>query len=443
MRTDLEIVQLPDPLPNWGGRLGRNKINTDPDFGSKIVRITDASDSGGHSLFTASGAGANIWNRNETMLLVETPGGGKLVYQFNPATMQSKQLPYKYNGKYAFSGVQPGVLFGLDGTALKKLKFAFVNGEWVYQNTSDVCDFANCLPAGFNLKWTGSFGGSNDDAMFTVGFSEGVQNTCIHSCVWQRGHGVGKGYRTFNSETGMISGDWGEIGAARLVSNDTKIPFTIHETSSTPVKEYSNIGPHSGAPTLLWHTSMLDIHDIGVSGHKAGGMKHLYAGGPGNGQIKEVLYADVTQVRLVVPHDKLPESQINPGTGQPQYYKGDSHYAFGKFDPDDHSIFWMSQQTKPDLADGQTKPFTSCWTNEIVGYEVDTGIVYRACHTFNSAKSEFFVIENAIAVPSPKGRFIAFASDMMGQVGSKTGADIGTPGIDARGDVFVARLVTP
>lgn len=440
MRSDLQIVQLPAILPNWGGLLGRNKINVDPDFGCKIVRVTDASDNKGQSLMTADGAGANIWNKNDTMLLVKAPGGGVLIYQFNPSTMQSKQLPYKYNGKYAFSGSQPGVLFGLEGTVVKKLKFAFVGGTWVYKNTTDVCDFAHCLPAGFKLNWQGSFGGSNDDSQFTVGFSEGVQNSAIYACVWHSGHGVGKGYRVFNTETGQISGDWGEIGQVRLVSPDAKVPFTLHECSSCPNSEYSFIGPHNAGNSLIWHTPMLDIQDIGVSGHKAGGLKHLYAGGPGGGQILEVEYADVTKRRLVCTKDQLPAGQTDPSTGKPQQYDGDRHYAFGKFDPNDNSIFWVSGQTDASTANGRDKPFTSCWMNEVVGYEAQTGVVHRACHTGNSGLSEFFIVQHAIAVPSPSGHFVAFASDMQGGCGSKNGTDVGIPGTDARGDVFVVRV---
>lgn len=426
LRTDLEVVQLPS-TPPFSGLLGKNTIQADPDFLAPILRLTDASDNHNSSILTADSGNGGLWNADETMLALRTPGGGSLIYQFNPNKMRGQNLGIKLKGKVCFSGSQPSVLYQLIGSVVSKLQFHLTKGVWAFVGSTVVCDFVKILPAGFKIQWTGSFNVSMDDSAFCVGFSEGAQNSAVLCCIYQHGKGV-SGFRLLNTHDGTVSGDWGEQGTIRLVSNFAKVPFSMHECSQTPNPAFAYVSAFQASSPLFWHVPTLDLIDAGVSGHAASGFLHHYAGGPGGGQIAEVSYADPTKKRLIVPAADLPASQTPP-----QHYTGDSHFGFGTMDPLDHSAFWATGQTL-------ISPFTSALMNEVRGYDAMGGPIYRACHTFNSGKSQEFIAANAMAVPSPRGRFVAFASDMMGTLGSNTGQAQGTLGVDCRADVFIVKV---
>lgn len=422
MRTDLEIVQ-PPTTPNFGGLVGRNITQTDPDFGTQIVRVTDGTDAGGRSMQTADSGAAVIWNKNDTLLLCRSTGGVSFLFQFDPKRMQAKNLGIKYKDDVCFSRTKPGVVYQLlNKHILQKQTFALISGVWTLQTTIDLCDFATVLPPGFKIKWAGSFITCSDDSTFMVGYSEGVQNSAFYCCVWR----VGLGFRVLNTQTGIITG-WGAVGTAVVKSSTTKLPFTLHECSMTPNRNVGSLGPAFTGGHLFWTISTLNLVDLESPGHSAQGMLHSYPGSPGGGQIREVAYADPAQRRLIVPAANLPANQVPP-----QKYDGDQHFSMGKLSSTDNSVFWVTGRS--------TYPNTSAWMNEVRGYEITTGKVFRACHTFNSGQSAEFIPAYAIAVASQTGKFVAFCSDMMGTLGSTSGAETATLGKDARGDVFVVRV---
>lgn len=435
MRTDLEIVQIPDPLPNWGGLMGKNTIFKDPDFGAEIVRLTDGSDNS----FKTFQTGTNTWNRNDTMIKVTTPGGRVSVFQFNPATMQRLPEPVAIltDGKCAFSTANPGILYQQVGPVIKKITFTKVAGLWkLNPGSTVVCDFTKILPAGFDVNWIGTFDLSDADKSFCLGISEGVQNSAFYGCVWQKGHGPGKGYRMLNTRDGIITGDWGPTGPIAMTSTDTKVPFTLHEMSQTPNPRFVSVGAFQGGSSpLIWEVATVNLVDTIITGHRANGYLHSYAGGPGDGQFGVVKYMESwgkvgsSFHELLIPRDKLPSSLG-------QVYDGDMHANFGLLSKTDESIFWATGSTT-------TTPFTSAWMNEIRGYDVVKKIVYRACHTFNTGKSKFFSTANALSKASQTGKFVAWSTDAMGTLGSTSGGAQGQLETDSRADIFVARLVLP
>lgn len=427
LRTDQAIVQLPAALPNFGGLVGKNTIQTDPDFQTKIVRATDASDNSNNSLQTSDGPESPLWNTNDTMLLCKNNGGVSFLLQFDPKKLVAKNSGLKFKGKIGFSKKSPHVLYQLtDGHLLQKVQLTAVKGVFSIGATTDVADFATKLPTGFKVNWVGSLNIAQDDNTFAIGFSEGIQETCFTVIAWRKG----KGFRVLNTQTGQITGDWGTTGKATLTTTAYNFPFTLHEGSISPNPDIAlfTISPKSGGGRFYWKVDSNTLVDLPVSGHAARGYAHLYAGGPGGGQIAELSYTNPPVKRLIVPSTNLPSSQVPPQT-----YDGDSHFGFGKPDKNDNAIFWVSSQS-------QTYPFTAAFMNEVRGYNAQTGIVSRACHTFNSGKANEFIVKNAVCVPSQTGKFIAFASDMMGALGSTSGAAKGTLGVDCRGDVFIVQI---
>jgi len=424
MRTDLDIVQLPTPLPNFGGLLGKNTIQTDPNFLTKMVRLTDASFSANRSMQTADAMQAVLWNTDDTLLLVRNTEAQSFMIQFNPVTMQGSTLPYSYaKTGLAFSRVSNNILFTLDGTVLGKTTFAEVSGTWVLVLNEKICDFKDILPAGFKVKWTSSFIGSIDDSQFSVGFSEGEQGTAFTVCVYR----VGSGFRMLNTQTGAVTGQWGTVGTAVLKSPTMKIPFTLHEVYTTPNNNYVMLTPfdEKTSTQFVWNVEGLAIQDNELGGHEAHGMITMYSGGPGGGQLAYGAYVTPTIHKDVVPAANLPASKG-------QKYVGDRHFEFGKVNAADDGIIWSTGVS--------VNPYVSAWQSELIGYSTVTGSVYRACHTFNSNRSTEFIVANALAVGSQTGKFVAFTSDMMGNLGATTGSPKGILGKDARGDVFVANV---
>jgi len=420
LRTDLDIVQLPNPIPNWGGLYGANITQRDPNFGTVIVRLTDANTSNNLSAQTADEAEAGIWNTNDTVIAVRNTMGGSILYSFDPATMQGQKTNLARYGDVRFSGVNPNVFYELSKTQVTQLTLTNNNGVWSTTSVP-VCDFANILPVGFKVNWKGTFGMSQDDSTFTVAFSEGVQETGFHVCVYR----VGAGYRMLDTKAGKISGQWGPVGSVVLTSHNYKFPFLLHEANSSPNPAYATIGAAKGVPdTMLWVLDSLDIFEVMCTGHAARGMKHIYPGGLGGGNVACFAYTNVNKsgMTTVIDPKKLPP-----------HYTGDRHFGFGKYDPNDASIIWSSSLTT-------ANPFGAAWENEVFGYDTVAGVVYRACHTFNSGKSTEFITLNAMACASQTGRFVAFNSDMMGTLGSTTGNPQGTLGVDCRGDVFIVQV---
>lgn len=411
LRTDISIQQLPTLLPDFSK--GKNIIQTDPNFGTKIVRLTDETDNV-NSLMTADGPDAPIWNCNDTMFLCRTNGGGSLLFQFDPKKLQGTNLNLNLKGKVGFSCKTPGVLYQMqDGHTLQKNIFKKVKGLWTFESSSLVCDFAQALPPGFKINWIGSLSVTQDDSTFVICFSEGVQESCFTVVCWKKG----KGFRTLNTATGDVTG-WGTTGKAVVTTTRYTFPFMLHEgsISPNPATAIFTVSPKTGGGRFYWNIDTLTLVDIPVSGHAAKGYSHLYAGGPGGGQIAEMSYSNPPFKRLIVPQTELPQNQVPP-----QVYDGDSHFGFGKVDVADHSIFWASSQSL-------LSPFTAAFMNEIRGYNAQTGMIYRACHTFNSGLEPDFIAKNAIAVPSQTGKFIAWTSDIMGTLKAK------------RADVFIVQV---
>jgi hypothetical protein len=465
LRTDLAIAQLPLPAPNVGGLLGKNTVYTDPAFGTKVVRLTDGSSgSGNFSSMQTNGdpSGYPIWNTDDTLMMCRNNGGNSFLFQFNPSTLQGTQLgtafPYKLSGVSCFSQVTKGVLYNAPGggTVLNALTFALIGGVWTYQSTAVVCDFANILPAGFDVIWQSDLTISLSDAVFSLAFSAaGAQDTGFNACLFKPGSGPGTGYRMINTQTLAVTGQWGLIGTATLEHTAFE-NFLLHGVNQSPNPAFTTLSPVHGSSlgTFVWPNAGLVLTQSGESGHHGLGYLSAYTGGPGRGQYAGFTYAAPTVHTLVIPKQAgppgLPAYNLQYPGGPEQVYKGDQHSAFGPRSLTDAALLWITNG--PPV----TNPFTSCWYGELRGLDVtgaisgQQGTVYRAAHTRNSGRSTQYIVTSAQVAPSQTGKFVAFTSDFagdgnVGPLGSTSGAATGTVGVDARGDVFVVAiaLVSP
>src|SRR5258708_34578114 len=112
-----ETPMLPPP---------RNVVFADPDFGSSMVRATDATTNfilPGTFLMTESGGEANAWSADTKKFYVTGQGGQVLAFAFNPATMAVDSLPKAVPGQGLLLPLRPG-------------SFSFVDPDLIYATSN-------------------------------------------------------------------------------------------------------------------------------------------------------------------------------------------------------------------------------------------------------------------------------------------------------------------
>jgi hypothetical protein len=441
-RTDQAIVQVPAP-PNVGNLTGLNTVVTDPDFGNRIVRITDANENPStnfqnRSFMTASSGSAdeNIWNVDSTLLIVQDTGARGYPLSFDPSTMQASRMYVRkfpstngliLNRTGNWSRVNPNVLYTEDGATIQQYDFSDRVNPPAPQLVYDFASSANCLPAGFAPTWQSRGGVSADDTVFAMGYSNrGGQGTGVYAVVYK----AGSGCSVLNTSTGQVSGDWGVKGTINRPER-----WTIHNTKISRdgnwliiAKENCLITTCSKGP-YFWQIGTTNVISCGDGGLGSGHWTEGYTHWVNNHNTPIGSQA----MRLFA----LPSSAINitpylPSSGMSGLM--DQHLSWNNADPLDRVPFasstWMP-----------LSPFTGPWYNEIIGVAADgSGTIWRFAHTFITGRNQNFTITYGIGSISQDGRFFAFSSDWMSTLGSESGAKNCTTGTNCRGDVFVVEL---
>lgn len=441
-RTDQNVVQVPTP-PNVGILSGANTIVTDPDFGNRIVRITDANTNPltnfqNRTFMTASSGSAdeNIWNLDSTLLVVQDTGSRGYPFSFDPNTMQASRMYVSsfpstnglmLPGSGSWSRVNPNLLYLEKGTAINKYDFTDrLNTPPTPQPVYDFTSSPNCLPAGFTMTWMSRGGVSGDDSVFGMAYSNsGGQQTAVYAVAYK----VGSGCTLLNTSTGQVKGDWGAQGTI-----DRPDRFTIHNTKLSKDGNWLIIAV--GTCTLsscskgpyFWQigtTHVVSCGDGGLcDGHFTEGYTHWVNNNntPFSNQVIRSFgdTSSATNLTHVFP------------SGLSGYF--DQHQSWNNVDPAD-SVPFVSSTWIP------FSPFTAPWYNEIIAVAADgSGTTWRFAHSFITAHSHNFTSEYGIGSVSQDGKFFAFSSDWMGTLGSESGATTCTVGTNCRGDVFVVEL---
>jgi hypothetical protein len=441
-RTDLGIVQLPLAPPNVGNLSGANTIVTDPNFGNRIVRITDANTNpdpvfkNRTYVTTSSGsADENIWNIDSTLFIVQDSGTNAFPYTFNPGTMQAARMyvpnfpttnGLKMSDTGIWSRVSPNVLYTYGGTAISKYDFTDRTNPPSPQPFYDFTSSPNCLPAGFTVIWKTQGGVSGDDTVFGMAYSNtGGQGTGVNVVVYK----VGSGCSTLNTQTGQVGGDWGAKGTINIPDR-----WTIHNVklskdgnwmvivSSICYSSTCMVSPY------FWQIGTTNVTSCGNGGHCTGHWTEGYTHWVNNNNSpmsnqwirsfpEATLTSDLT-------------TTFPPGITAPF----DQHQSWNNVDPADTLPFFSSTWST-------ISPFPAPWYNEIIAIAADgSGKAWRFAHSFVTARSQRFSTEYAIGTVSQDGKFFIFSSDWMGKLGSESGNATCTTGSDCRGDVFVVEL---
>ncbi len=441
-RSDLKIVQMPKTPPSVGNLAGANTIVSDPDFGNRIVRITDANTNPEATFknrtFTATASGsadANLWNTDSTLFIVQDTGTYGYPFTFNPTTMQaarmyvssfpaSNGITLPYGGDW--SRVNPNVLYTFGKTTIAKYDFTDRTTPPSPQQIYDFTSNPNCLPAGFKPAWGDSAGISGDDTVFGTAYSNtGGQGTGIYVMVYK----MGSGCSTLNTQTGQVGGDWGSKGTINIADR-----WTIHGVKLSKDGNWMVIVPTNctssscSAGPYFWQVGTTNVTSCGqggaCSGHWTEGYSHWVNND--NSPMSNQVFRSFAQATSV---SNLTTS-FPPGITAPF----DQHQSWNNVDAADTLPFFSTTWST-------TSPFTAPWYNEIIAVAADgSGKTWRFAHTFITAQSQRFSTKYAIGTISQDGRFFILSSDWLGKLGSESGTPTCTIGSNCRGDVFVVEL---
>jgi hypothetical protein len=443
-RTDYTIAQIPSTIPNVGNVSGANTIVTDPDFGNRIVRITDWNTDPGlpstsRSFVSAASGSAdeNLWNLDSTMFILQSLGDWGYTFTFDPATLQATRM---YTSSYASTGglklsnggtwsrVNANILYTWGGTVISKYDFSNRTTPPSAQQVYDFTSSRNCLPAGFSVTWTSAGGVSAGDTVFGMAFSNtGIQGTGVYAMAYT----VGKGCTVLNTQTGQVTGDWGTTGTINIGDR-----WTIHNAKiskdgnwlivvpTTCLSSTCSTGPY------FWQIGTTNVSSCGdgkssgqmCGGHWTEGYTH-WINNYDNGKEASRPFSDPTAFQEL--------NSVIPTGIQPPL---DEHASWNNADPADSLPFFLTYWST-------TTPFPAAWYNEITGVAPDgSGKVWRFAHSFITAQSQIFSTSYGIGSVSQDGRFFLFSSDWMGTLGSQSEASTCTIGTDCRGDVFIVEL---
>src|SRR2546423_5270321 len=222
-RTDNAVVQIPSQIPNVGNLLGANTVVTDPDFGSRVVRVTDWNTDPAASLAnrsyvsaTSGSADENLWNTDSTMLILQTMGTTVFPFTFDPLSMQAHRMYVSSNpshgglmiaGAGMWSRVSANLLYATGDTdpTISKYDFSDRTNPPSAQLVYDFRTSPNCLPAGFTQTWKTKGGESAGDEVFGMGFSNaGSQGRGVYAAAYK----AGSGCTLLNTHTRQAWGAW-------------------------------------------------------------------------------------------------------------------------------------------------------------------------------------------------------------------------------------------
>lgn len=462
-RSDLIKSDNLNPAPNVSQ--GRNTIVTPSDFNLPIVRVTDSTNYENRDMTTTmSGSdGDNIFNTDDTYLIVDDNDGWKYPVAFDPTTLQvltgspwnigTNQV--RWGGSGSFSRTNPKIFFAIPGASTISIKGVTGNDTAMYQLTlsgttsisatgTKVFDFSTCpgMTSPYDIGhgvWHTTMTVSAGDTRFAQGFSnqKGGQGTGTDVTVYDAASKQCYRYDTANATLCTST------GCVPMSSSDE---FTIHEVYMSLDGKYVRIPftkcmkggckEGKGANPYIWEVGTTNVtrcytsaHTANCAGHMVEGYTHMY-NATGWPQTGKRLFTDLMSYTMVNATPTLTTVT-------------DQHYSNNAADANDTYPFWVTnvQNVHKDFGgagcnkSGNTYEgctFPGPLYGEIFGITQSGGYI-RAAHSYNSGSSTNFDCGNTIGAVSQSGKFFAWSSDWLTTLGKNNDGHY-------RCDVFIVNL---
>ena len=402
-----------------------NKVFRDPDFGSRMVRVTDENTApfhpGSHAS-TADQGETNTWSRDTQKLWVHTEGSWVIPFSFDPLKMQVARLTnpktggnliLPLGGNPFFSYVDPDLIYGTRfSDSLTLWSYRFSTGA-----LSPVVDMRTC---GVQAPFTAQARSADDltvsasDKRFAAARGGPRVDSNMYVIVYDKTLGC----RWYNTQTGEIGGQWGPSG--RIANPDR---YLIHHPILSKSGEFVRIsgtsnGTAKGKAFLeIWQVGTLNVTPCSVTsapfcgGYLAGGYSHF------TNHLWIRPYDDITHYRVLVQPPKGPVPMT-------------TRYSWNNADPADRTPVCAINYPY----DAEYSEIEEPWQSEVICIETDglDSKVWRFAHNRSSVEPTIYRTMPLINI-SRNGRFAEFSSDWHEQLGTD---DKGLP----RSDVFVVEL---
>jgi hypothetical protein len=421
--TSLATIQLP-ALPNVGNLSGLATLVTPSDFNNAIVRVTDTNlDStitGGTYVIDPGGSGdRNMWNTDSTLLTVSSTGTRGYILNFNPSTMA---VSNRYSGSFilnlkgTFSFANKFLFYGVIGTSTAISQWDFTSPSTMPSATTlyDFSTSSNCLGSSYSSTIADTLSTSKipADSVFATAFSNsGGQGTGVDVVAYK----VGSGCSHLNTQTGVVTGDWGTTGTISSLADR----FSIHEVRLSQNGRYMLLAKTTCFTTCaivpyVWEIGTLNLTlvcTVSCSGHFSTGFNTWVNnnGSPLFQWQSRLLTSPGSSTPLIAT---FPSGEVTPV---------DHHSGWANANASDTNLFFATQtETGSYCCFGN---YPSAWYAEVNGLDPTgvSGVVKRFAHTYATGESLIFDTQQAIGSVSQDGRFYAFSTDWMGSLGNNDG----------------------
>jgi hypothetical protein len=405
----------------------KNVVFTDPDFGSSMVRVTDAATNFRHPgtfLKTGGSGEENEWSADTKKFYVFDKGGEVLAFAFDPATMAISSLPNAVPGRGlvlpiragSFSFVDPDLIYGTSNPyTLTITSYRFSTGISTPIIDTRTCGVQPPLGSGPKVVSDDDVSLSLDDNRMSI--SEGGAQSGKHMFVIVYDKNLG--CRWYNTQTGQVGGQWGTTGIATITT-----PYLIRHAYLSRSGRYVLILVN-WIGWYVWDLSTLNVSACPVhspidecGGYEVVGYDSLINGPgiKGDMQVAKRPQNNISEIsQLVWP--------VAFNWGQAQ------HFTWSNVDVNDSTPVCGSTYSY----DGDTT-VDQPYAGEVFCVETDglASTVWRFAHNRATYISPYFQTQ-PLGVVSMDGHFFLFTSDWDAQLG--LGTD-GTP----RSDVFIVKL---
>jgi hypothetical protein len=422
-RTDRKAEAYPKSPPSLGPA---GSVITDPSFGSRIARVTDAKsdpNGKGRSLMTPSSAEQNSWNATSTTFYVLTPGAQDVLYDFDPSTMKARQrevLKLAWMGEPQFSYSKPDILYGLSRSAAAFEQYDTSNGRLTTLHKLSDCLKLGPADLGHNITV------SSDDNRMSANVGP-AQDAYPLVYVYDRQQGC----RWYNTQTGEVGGQWGPKGTISIPDR-----ALLHNSRMSKSGKFVYVtrggGSGVGQGWLVWEVDTMNVLTCPsmCHSHHALGYSHI-VGASGFSHPLDMISRPLDHLDRV--------THLIPGlptlNGVQFWY--DQHYSWNNANSEDTSPVCLSTYNgRNSDQPGAAPEANSPWENEIVCVTTDgSGKVWRFAHTYSTARNGFWATPRGNV--SSDGRFFIFTSDWQDQLGEAPNQG---PKARFRTDVFVVEL---